>query len=178
MTTRTPTWIRVASFWVPGEPVGQPRHRSTSTGRMYTPNPKRKDGSRPVAAWRDAIAAHATTPTDPLAPPIRVDMTFFLPRPKRLMTKLSTLDPLPHTSKPDIDNLTKLVLDVMTRKEWWRDDAVVCEGLYSKYYHAKDMPPGAYIVVYRLADEQQAERDSRTKVTIQEQDDAESTAGD
>ena len=158
MTTATTYRFQtIAQFWVPGEPVGQPRHRSTKTGRMYTPDPKRADGSRPVSAWRDTITAFALPhkPELPLSGAVRVDLTFYMPRPLYLMKKSAPLDPIPHDKKPDKDNLEKLVLDVMTKAGWWGDDCQVFAGLTIKQYHARDMGPGLYVTVSTRENEHQ-----------------------
>ncbi len=44
--------------------------------------------------------------------------------------------PLFHTSKPDRDNLDKLVLDALTGV-FWVDDKVVCQGWLQKEYSDK-----------------------------------------
>lgn len=40
----------------------------------------------------------------------------------------------PKTTKPDTDNLIKLLKDVMTELNFWKDDAIVYRELSEKYY--------------------------------------------
>ena len=51
------------------------------------------------------------------------------------------------TSKPDTDNLQKLLKDVMTALRFWEDDAQVCEEYAGKYGAEQ---PGIYVRVVRL----------------------------
>ena len=177
------TWKRVASFWVPGEPVGQSRadgrviprkamaskfkpilswgdfckqvHRLT-TVQIYARNPKLKDGSKPVEAWKQLIhcyqAGHG--PQAPYDCPVRVDTVFYFPRPQYLQKPSSPAGPMLHTAKPDKDNAEKIVLDVMEKAGWWKNDSRVSTGTPSKFYVAKGNNPGAMITVYVLNDEQ------------------------
>ena len=41
---------------------------------------------------------------------------------------------VPHTSRPDLDNLEKGLLDVMTRLNFWTDDSLVAEKSTSKWW--------------------------------------------
>ena len=51
------------------------------------------------------------------------------------------------TSKPDTDNLQKLLKDCMTATGFWTDDAQVCSEISEKFWAAS---PGIYICVYEL----------------------------
>ena len=51
------------------------------------------------------------------------------------------------TSKPDTDNLQKLLKDVMTRLKYWEDDALVASEIVEKFYSAI---PGIYISIAQL----------------------------
>lgn len=41
---------------------------------------------------------------------------------------------VPHTSRPDLDNLEKNLLDVLTRLNFWTDDSLVAEKSTSKWW--------------------------------------------
>lgn len=45
--------------------------------------------------------------------------------------------PVPHTSRPDLDNLEKNLLDVLTRLNFWTDDSLVAEKFTSKCWGPK-----------------------------------------
>lgn len=51
------------------------------------------------------------------------------------------------TSKPDTDNLQKLLKDVMTKLGYWTDDALVCSEITEKFWAAT---PGLYIRIDKL----------------------------
>jgi len=48
------------------------------------------------------------------------------------------------TSKPDTDNLQKMLKDVMTDLHFWKDDALVCSELVEKFWSSV---PGIYIEI-------------------------------
>ncbi len=54
------------------------------------------------------------------------------------------------TTKPDTDNLQKLLKDVMTSLGFWKDDALVCSEIVEKFY--SDVP-GIYIAIERLTND-------------------------
>ena len=51
------------------------------------------------------------------------------------------------TTKPDTDNLQKLLKDVMTDLKYWKDDALVASEFIEKFW--ADVP-GIYIEVYEI----------------------------
>ena len=51
------------------------------------------------------------------------------------------------TSKPDTDNLLKILKDEMTRLGFWKDDAQVCREFSQKFYWKL---PGVYISVEEI----------------------------
>jgi Holliday junction resolvase RusA-like endonuclease len=53
-------------------------------------------------------------------------------------------DGTPKTTKPDTDNLQKMLKDSMTRVGFWRDDALVAEEFCGKYWA---QTPGIYVKV-------------------------------
>ena len=51
------------------------------------------------------------------------------------------------TSKPDTDNLQKMLKDVMTDLHFWKDDALVVSEITEKFYAAI---PGLYIAIQEI----------------------------
>ena len=45
--------------------------------------------------------------------------------------------PVPHNVRPDLDNLEKNLLDVLTRLNFWTDDSLVTEKFTSKWWGPK-----------------------------------------
>lgn len=144
-------------FRVLGIPKAQPRARAFA----------RKMGGKFVArvydagtaeSWKSMVVTcgNAVRPQVPLEGPLRVDITFLMPRPARLRKKKSPPGRIWFASKPDRDNLDKAVLDAMTQTGWWIDDAQVVSGMVQKVYCAVDEAPGAIIAVRQLLDSEVA----------------------
>lgn len=98
--------------------------------------------------WRQAVETAARDwqhehPHELLDEPLRVDVTFWLPRPKSAPKRRVWPD-----RKPDVDKLARHVGDALTGIIW-TDDARVCELCVRKRY-AIDVPPGATIRIERL----------------------------
>lgn len=125
------------SFWVAGEPKGQPRPKATKRGKhaaVYDPGTANEWKARVHIAARDIL------PASPLTEPLRVDLTFFFPRPKghyrsgKRSHELKDGAPLHHTGKPDRDNADKAIMDQLTVSRMWMDDSQVCDGRIRKLY--------------------------------------------
>jgi Holliday junction resolvase RusA-like endonuclease len=137
--------IEPIEFWVAGVPKGQPRPKAFSRGgmaRVYDPGT--------AEGWKGQIAQAAKPylPATPLEMPLKVDITFYFPRPKGHYKgkKLVLRDDAPtfHTGKPDRDNLDKACLDALTVLRMWRDDSQVCDGRIRKFYDIGN-GPGCWI---------------------------------
>lgn len=145
------------SFWVSGEPKGQPRPRAFA----------RKMGGKFVArvfdagtaeAWKGAIAVAAAQhkPAAPISGPVRLRICFYIARPKGHYTAgkvergLRATAPHYHVGKPDADNLAKAVMDALTQCGWfWGDDAQVAVLTAAKLY--ADSGTGAQIEIREVA---------------------------
>jgi len=134
-------------FTIDCEPRGQGRPRARivqSNDRKMKPfvsvydDPKDKK-----AKCLFALAAREFAPKKLIDQAIRVDTTFYMPRPKLHYGTGKNADKLKdryvniyHTKKPDIDNLSKLVMDALTGVIW-TDDSIVCKGFTEKVYARK-----------------------------------------
>lgn len=81
--------------------------------------------------------------------PISVFIQFVLPRPKSKIRKLSDNPRYHHCSKPDIDNVTKAVLDAL-QGIVWRDDSCIAELHTVKLVAAGDELPSVEVTVNEL----------------------------
>ena len=79
---------------------------------------------------------------EPLAGPVALMVQW------RFLTAIKKLDQTWKTTKPDTDNLDKLLKDCMTEAGFWHDDAQVVHEAISKIWVASD--PGIIIAVYDL----------------------------
>jgi Holliday junction resolvase RusA-like endonuclease len=123
-----------------GDPKEQKRHRTASFDRTGKPLPCtiRYDPSKTDKKNLREIVQNKA-PLTPLNCPLRVNLEFCMPRPKshygsgKNAGTVKDSSPRHHTTKPDIDNLRKLVMDAMNGI-FWRDDALICEGTTIKRY--------------------------------------------
>lgn len=96
-----------------------------------------------LKATRQKLQAHLIPyrPTVPFAGPLRLTTWWCFP------IRGKHQDGEYKTSKPDTDNLVKLLKDVMTETCFWKDDAQVASEVIEKYW-AK--VPGIYVKVESL----------------------------
>ena len=109
------------------DPVPWARTGQGKYGR-YTPR-KVRDYKNAIA-W--AICAAYQGPVIDFG--VHVKLRFYFKRPKRLLKKSSPKGPIPHTQKPDEDNLVKAVLDGISQSGFWRDDCLVCRKDDAKFF--------------------------------------------
>ena len=147
------------TFEVFGTPKGQPRARAFAqrfgnkfSARMYDPGT--------ADEWKEAVyfglrAELNKISAQPSLGAFKVSMRFAMPRPKSHYGAkgLKPSAPRSHFGKPDIDNLTKLVLDVVTKDgRVWRDDSQVVGVIAFKQYAAEGERPGAWISIATSGD--------------------------
>ncbi len=112
-------------FFVPGNPVGWERAGRGRHGKSYTPARTRK--------WQNDIGRVAclSTTLHDLDMPLSVRMNFYLPRPKRAKFARPA-------TKPDLDNLSKSVLDALEKANIIKNDSRVVELHVSSWYRDKN----------------------------------------
>ena len=122
-------------FFVAGIPKAQPRVKAFVRGGhagVYTPDS--------AEAWKQAVRreAIANAPESLVTGVVRIQLDFFLPRPKVHLDKHGVpkpKSPVWHCKKPDLDNLIKAVTDAITdTQKVWLDDSQICEILATKTY--------------------------------------------
>lgn len=125
--------MKHAQFFVAGEPKGQPRPRAFARGgrvRVYDPGT--------AEGWKGqvALAAREYLPASPVDTAVVIHLRFYLPRPRGHFAKagLKSTAPECHTSKPDVDNLAKAVLDALVGIGFLHDDRLVRFLLITKDY--------------------------------------------
>ena len=85
-------------------------------------------------------------PPRPLDGPIHLGVSWAFTPPRSVRVK----EPTWKTTKPDTDNLQKMLKDVMTECGFWKDDALVCSETVEKIYHSPDEKHGILILVRSL----------------------------
>lgn len=127
---------------IPGAPLPGSRPRVTSRG-TYDPQKKEKTATK----W----LLRSQYSDSPSSSPLILDIQFHLPIPKSYSKKkqaAAASGELHHTSKPDIDNLLKYILDSMNGIIFTDDSHIFM--LQSKKLYAEK--PKTIILIY-LADE-------------------------
>ena len=112
------------SFTIPGKAKPQQRPRVARSGGMYDPSSTdKKQTWLQIARYR---------PKQPLRGSIDIFIYFAMPRPKshyrtgKFAELLKDKAPKIHTSKPDLDNMIKYILDVLQGKNgFFYDDSQV-----------------------------------------------------
>jgi Holliday junction resolvase RusA-like endonuclease len=136
------------AFFVPGMPApgGSKRAFRTPGGRILVTEDCRR--SRP---WRAVVqvAAHAAHAAPPLEGPLRLTVTFTMPRPRGHYGRRGlrpSAPPYP-TTRPDCTKLLRALEDSCTGL-LWRDDATIVEQHVAKVYGTV---PGAAVRVEVLS---------------------------
>lgn len=126
------------TVWVPGRPAPQGSKRYVGNGISI-------ESSKHVKPWRADIRAAMLDAHigDPITGAVTVLIEFVMPRPASA-PKRSTP---PATKRPDIDKLTRAVLDAIGSAGVWRDDSQVTHLVASKRIAERDETPGAMITV-------------------------------
>lgn len=142
------------SFFVEGLPKGQPRARAFArkfganySARMY--DPQTADDWK-ECVWRGLHIALNAQPFQRIAGPVNVAVVFVMPRPKSHYGARGLKDSSPrwHIGKPDIDNLCKLVFDVVTKSaKVWHDDSQIVAVLAEKKYAAPNENSGCIVTI-------------------------------
>lgn len=122
------------SFKVPGIPIAKGRPRFRRFGKFvstYTP-------AKTAAAEKELVENIINyKPETPIAGPIHLDITFFMPIPKSTSKRNAELmrqeQETPHIKRPDLDNLVKLVKDALNGI-FWIDDSQIFSMNVSKIY--------------------------------------------
>ena len=130
--------LAVFEVFVPGHPAPQGSKRHVGNGVMI-------ESSRSVKTWRDDVRAAVAREHPPmLERGVAVELTFVMRRP--------TATPKRHTppavKRPDLDKLTRAILDALGSAGTWRDDAQVIALAATKRLANLGETPGCHIAVY------------------------------
>ena len=111
------------------------------------------ESSTKVGPWREAVVAAATNQGAAnlrLDGPVKLDVSFYLPRPKahyRANGELRPGAPFVQSNTPDIDKLLRSTLDALVQAAVIADDARVQELEARKLYATSERAPGALIML-------------------------------
>lgn len=123
-------------FEIPIEPptatAQQKRHfYNKNLGRVIAYKPKNVVSAENLLMT--ALFPHK--PSEPFGGALSVSIRFFFAyrkTEKKSITNSGII--IPKLTKPDLDNMSKNVLDAMTRLGFWQDDALICDLNLQKFY--------------------------------------------
>lgn len=138
-------------FFMPMIPptVTQQEHKVTvsrKTGRVVFYDPPELKAAR--SRFMDQVGRYA--PEAPLDGALQLITKWIWPMDQERQEMLAVVDPERFawkTTKPDTDNLIKLLKDCMTRTGFWKDDAQVASEVTEKFLANR---PGIYVKIMRL----------------------------
>lgn len=140
-------WVLIHQDTITGDPkpMGRPRF---GKGRAYMP--------KSTIDARDHVQ-HSLTRTLPdldivLEGPIALELAFIHSRPKRLQAKRHSDGRILKTTRPDIDNLIKLVLDALQLTDIIEDDKQIVRICATDYYAARHEQPHTHYQIYSYFD--------------------------
>ena len=133
--------LRAISFVVRGLPVSQGSHRAY----VVNGRPIITTTAKGLAAWRRLVAdvAQDYAPPELWEGPIRIDLSFGLPKPKSAPKRRRVWP----DKRPDLDKLARAVFDALTHIVF-ADDSQIVEFTASKDYG----PPGVAIEIRRIVE--------------------------
>lgn len=120
---------------VEGKPIPKARPRMSGYGHAYTPQRTKGRENVIAFAW---IQKFGFTKTER---PVRLSVkyTFTVPKSWSKARRDEAMQrEVPHTGRPDLDNLNKAVLDALNGIAYVDDSQVVVYGNMSKVYGAED----------------------------------------
>ena len=142
-------WKTFCTITIHGDPVATGRARFDARRKIaYKPSKTRHAMARRIMLIKQHISQNRLLTID--NQPIRVELQFYHSRPKRLMRKKDSDNPILKTTKPDVDNLAKLMLDSATESSLWSDDNLICQLEIQDWYCAKTNEPKSVMIVKTL----------------------------
>ena len=125
------------TFFTPGVPAPQGSKRYVGNGVMV-------ESSKALAPWRKTVVNNArrSWTTDPLDGPVALDLEFVMRRPKAWGKNRH--DPM--TQRPDIDKLSRAILDAITGVLVLDDSQVTTLTAHKRRAHPGE-PTGVHITL-------------------------------
>lgn len=142
--------MRLAAAFLRGEPhaMGRPRAMAMfpkNGGRAFVRmHPAPEDEQATASAAR----VLRTVPGPfPIEEPVELRVRFVMPMRQGDIRKRSRVPEKWDPTRPDLDNLLKLLLDAATAAGWWKDDALVVRIVAEKTTAAEGEESGTHLVL-------------------------------
>ena len=141
-------WRRLIPMKIPGEPERMTDQQKgecikwKKTGTRISPYIHHYTKNE-VIAYHNRLAYHLLRyrPEKPLTGPVGLYITWMFPTDKKKDWGR------PKTTRPDLDNMAKGILDVLTELKFWKDDNQVVELCLVKYWSSPE-GAGTFINLY------------------------------
>lgn len=172
-------WIPRLEFSVPGQPVAKarPRFSRTTNGVRVRTDKRTKAHEVKVALlanqrrdWRGLLARKGVA--------VRVDILAIFERPKYMRGPRYPAGLIPHTVRPDSDNVAKAILDGLTKcARVYDDDGQASCIRVDKFYAEKGQGPRTIVRVYvpKVEKESAGDGEMDTRAAGLDTEDREST---
>ena len=137
-------WTRVFTEAIPGPPIQLNRARHGKYGVYH--DAKNKGQKREIInlLMESCPIGFQVDPHQPMG----LVVEFIHKRPARLSRKKDTIARIPKTTKPDVDNLVKMIMDALQETPLLHDDKQVIMLCASDWWAAKDEQPHTQIHLY------------------------------
>ena len=126
-------------------PVAMGRPRAGKGGRIYTPPTSRKYMTKAAVFLTGDMIDFPPIGADIL---IKIESNFVAKRPKRLCRKKDPDSRIWKASRPDIDNLEKMLFDVLGEVHVFSDDAQIVSSHSEKYYCSRIENPATHFKIF------------------------------
>lgn len=103
-----------------------PKTTKQVSGRRSYDTPKVRASK---ATW--LAIARRNAPKEPFLGPLRLSLCLTWPQGQKSRQKAQCVEPL--ASKPDVDNICKIILDAMTKARYWHDDSQIADLRVCKF---------------------------------------------
>jgi Holliday junction resolvase RusA-like endonuclease len=104
--------------------------RNKATGKQFVGMSQSSKGKKVQQELMSLFAPHR--PEKPYKGPIYLQIKWVYDWRKSETKKTRKLGRLPCDTRPDVDNICKIILDIMTRLAYWHDDSQVAQLHFSK----------------------------------------------
>ena len=91
-----------------------------------------------ISKWVDGVRPYLIQgkPDKPMDGPVRCYIRLYYTAPKYLLRKIDSCKTIVKTTKPDVDNVVKVILDELTKCGYWVDDNQIWCITIEKYWSA------------------------------------------
>ena len=140
-------WKLFSEITIYGDPVATARARFDTARKIaYKPTKTRLAMNRRILVMKQKKREYGLSMIKDCA--VRVEIDFYHKRPKRLQRKKDPENRIPKITKPDLDNLAKLILDCATQSGIWSDDNLITQLELRDWFCPKNENPKTVMTIF------------------------------